>query len=59
MNKPKFTKEQEYWLCYEIGEWYLDWKNECKDDCCCYLGFARENLKQRICREKDKEASDI
>jgi hypothetical protein len=37
-------------LCFQIGEWYLEWKN-----CLCFsngthrLGFAKEKLKERIC----------
>lgn len=61
MNRPnpEFTREQEDWLCYEIGEWYLDWKHsmavhlaDCETKCNCgqhRLGVAKEMLKMRIC----------
>lgn len=53
MNKPEFTKKQEYWLCDVIGDWYLHWKDKmCSGDGTRNLGFAMDNLKEMIC-DKD------
>jgi hypothetical protein len=47
----KFTKQQVDFICYQIGEWYVQWKNQLVD----YeakthrLGQAKEALKERIC----------
>lgn len=55
MKRPEFTKEQEYWICDVIGDWYLHWKNRIAD----YdqrthsLGFAKEQLKAIICNDID------
>ena len=44
----KFTKQQVDFICYQIGEWYLEWKNQLVD----YdnkqhrLGYAKELLKE-------------
>ena len=51
----KFTKQQVDFICYQIGEWYLEWKNQLVD----YetrnhrLGQAKEALKERICGLKE------
>lgn len=51
MKRPHFTKEQEYWICHQIGDWYLHWKNRIAD----YetkthsLGYAKEHLKAMLC----------
>jgi len=51
MNKPEFTPEEEDWICYQIGEWYLEFKNKL----CDYdgrvnsFGRAKEVLKNRLC----------
>lgn len=57
----KFTKQQVDFICYEIGEWYLQWKNQLVD----YdhrthrLGYAKELLKERICGlEEYKDLED-
>lgn len=56
MNPPKFTPEQVDWICYQIGEWYLDWKHMIVDTGVCHrLGVAKESLKARICPEYPKE----
>lgn len=42
----KFTDEQEDYICYMIGEWYLQWKsNICSNDGTHRLGYAKEQLK--------------
>jgi hypothetical protein len=54
-KKPFFTREQEDWICYQIGEWYLEWKN-CIAKGEHQLGYAKEKLKLRLCTEdKDNE----
>jgi hypothetical protein len=56
----KFTKQQVDFICYEIGEWYVQWKNQLVD----YetrthrLGFAKEELKARICGEEYEDLED-
>lgn len=53
MNRPEFSKDQEYWLCDVIGGWYLAWKNAItKPGTEHQLGFAKELLKQMICAIK-------
>lgn len=55
MNRPPFTREQEDWICYQIGEWYLDWRNKIADyDTKTHnLGYAKEKLKLRLCTEDE------
>ena len=54
MSRPEFTKEQEDWLCYMIGEWYLLWKNRiCGKDGTHSLGIAKEQLKALFCNDKE------
>lgn len=48
-NTPIFTKEQEDWICHQIGEWYLEWKNKITDRQEHRLGYAKELLKERLC----------
>lgn len=56
----KFTKQQVDFICDQIGEWYVQWKNQLVD----YetrthrLGFAKEELKARICGEEYKDLED-
>jgi len=56
----KFTKQQVEFICYQIGEWYVQWKNQLVD----YetkthrLGFAKETLKERICGEEYEDLED-
>lgn len=56
----KFTKQQVDYICYQIGEWYLEWKNQLVD----YdnkqhrLGYAKELLKEKICGEEYYELED-
>ena len=55
MKLPEFTPEQIDWICYEIGDWYLQNKNRI----CDYdgkqhrLGQAKEVLKIMICGEDE------
>lgn len=50
MENPKFTSEQQDWICYQIGEWYLRWKDKMfLPSRCHYLGAAKEELKTLIC----------
>lgn len=56
----KFTKQQVDFICYQIGEWYVQWKNQLVD----YdnkqhrLGYAKELLKERICGEEYEDLED-
>lgn len=56
----KFTKQQVDFICDQIGEWYVQWENQLVD----YetrthrLGFAKEELKARICGEEYKDLED-
>lgn len=56
----KFTKQQVDFICYQIGEWYVQWKNQLVD----YdnkqhrLRYAKELLKERICGEEYKDLED-
>lgn len=51
MKRPEFTTEQMDWICYQIGDWYINWK-ECLIDWNAKehrLGYAKELLKEMIC----------
>jgi len=56
----KFTKQQVDFICYQIGEWYVQWKNQLVD----YetrthrLGYAKEDLKTIICGEDYEDLED-
>jgi len=57
-NRPEFTREQEDWICYQIGEWYLLWKNRIVAGAAFHnLGIAKEHLKEYIFGEK-KDKTD-
>lgn len=50
--QEKFTNEQIDFICYQIGEWYLEWKDRIIIDLkqgTHRLGFAKEQLKTMIC----------
>ena len=48
----KLTKEQQDWVCYQIGEWYLDWKGKIVPGGGEHkLGVAKEQLKIRLCEK--------
>ncbi len=49
------TREQQDWVCYQIGEWYLEWKNHITDGHQHRLGFAKEMLKERLCKETNDD----
>lgn len=52
--RPEFTTEQEHWICYQIGQWYLDWKDKIVAGAAFHnLGIAKEKLKIMLC-EKTK-----
>lgn len=49
-HKPLFTVEQIDWLCYQIGEWYLEWKHKITVEPGAQhrLGIAKEALKEML-----------
>lgn len=49
----KLTQEQQDWVCYQIGEWYMDWKRKIVADGSSQhrLGIAKEDLKMRLCED--------
>lgn len=49
-RRPEFTPKQIDWICYQIGDWYLDWKHRIVCDGGGHrLGVAKELLKEKIC----------
>lgn len=68
IERPEFTDEQIDYVCYVIGEWYLDWK-ECITQAAPgqpsfirpphRLGYAKEKLKEMLfpIRELSEEKS--
>ena len=60
-QRPNFTREQEEWMCYQIGEWYLEWKIKMIDwdNKTHMLGFAKEMLKKRLCDNFKGYADEI
>jgi len=51
-NQESLTNEQIDFICYQIGEWYLEWKHRiiCDLDQGTHrLGYAKERLKTMIC----------
>ena len=54
-EKPKiqFTAEQQDFICYQIGDWYLTWKDGIANkDGTHRLGYAKEELKTMICGDE-------
>lgn len=52
--QSSFTPEQIDFICYQIGDWYLEWKQRIIVDLeqgTYRLGFAKEQLKEMICGE--------
>ena len=56
----KFTKQQVDFICYQIGEWYVQWKNQLVDyeTITHRLGYAKEDLKTIICGEDYEDLED-
>ena len=56
----KFTKQQVDFICYQIGEWYVQWKDQLIDyeTKTHWLGQAKESLKERICGEEYEDLED-
>jgi hypothetical protein len=47
-----FTQEQQEFICWQIGEWYVNWRQHILDGCNPgqhRLGYAKEQLKSMIC----------
>lgn len=58
----EFTNEQIDHICYQIGEWYLDWERKMWVDGKPnqhWLGVAKEQLKEMICGNEYTDNSDI
>jgi hypothetical protein len=59
-KRPKFTYEHIDWICYQIGDWYIDWEKRMWVDGKPnqhFLGYAKEQLKEMICgRGVDSES---
>lgn len=52
--QESFTREQQDFICWQIGEWYLEWKAKISSGLepgQNRLGFAKEQLKTMICGE--------
>ncbi|MGL5716241.1 MAG: hypothetical protein ACRCX2_24700 [Paraclostridium sp.] len=56
----KFTKQQVDFICYQIGEWYVQWKNQLVnyENRTHRLGYAKEDLKTIICGEDYEDLED-
>lgn len=53
-NQASFTPEQIDFICYQIGDWYIEWKDRLVIDLkkgTHRLGYAKEQLKTIICGE--------
>ena len=53
-NQESFTPEQVDFICYQIGDWYIEWKDRIVIDLMKgthRLGYAKEQLKTLICGE--------
>lgn len=51
-NQQSLSPEQIDFICYQIGDWYLEWKDRLVIDLkqgTHRLGFAKEQLKTLIC----------
>ncbi len=51
-NQESFTPEQIDFICYQIGDWYIEWKDRIVVDLkegTHRLGYAKEQLKSIIC----------
>lgn len=51
--KLNLTESQQKEICSIIGEWYIEWKEKIveHEGIVHKFGFAKEDLKQRICEE--------
>lgn len=52
--QASFTAEQKDFICWQIGEWYVEWKRRIIVDLeegTHRLGYAKEQLKELICGE--------
>lgn len=56
-ERPDFTNEQIDWICYQIGDWYLDWRHRIAnyEEKTHMLGYAKEGLKMMICGDRNKD----
>lgn len=52
LMQKSFTQEQQDFICWQIGEWYLHWKHQIVvegNSGAHRLGYAKEMLKSMIC----------
>ena len=56
MKKITLSREQEDYICYVIGEWYVKWKMR---DLNSSIGYAKEELKHMICDPQEEYVSPI
>ncbi len=53
------TTQQIDHICYQIGEWYLQWKGQLTDPYVPHkLGFAKEQLKEMICGDEYTDSTE-
>lgn len=52
-DRPHFTREQIDWICYQIGDWYLQMKPLLEGQH--NLGYMKERLKLMICGDEESE----
>ena len=52
--QQSFTESQINFICYQIGDWYLNWKDSIAnhDHKTNNLGYAKEHLKIMICGDE-------
>ncbi len=56
-ERPVFTNEQIDWICYQIGDWYIEWRHKIAnyEEKTHNLGLAKEGLKTMICGDHSNE----
>lgn len=57
MKKPKFTREEENWICFALDDWYLTYKGVIQyspGD----FGYVKEILKLRLCDYPERKNNE-
>jgi len=56
-KRPKFSQDQIDWICYQIGDWYMEWRNKITtgDGHVHRLGIAKKQLKTWLCGDGSEE----